>query len=124
MAAASVFQIDFLGHRYCRACCPVDRSNRKVAKYFSYDGYWLEFGAVRNQNADYALPLARTHKDMKDVPTKRRAKYRRQHALLEAIQQDTIRIFECPAASCANLRVPCEVEVNVNLKQPHAETKL
>jgi len=99
-------------------------SNRKVAKYFSYDDYWLEFCTVRNQNGDYALPLALTHKDMKDVPTKRRAKYRRQRALLEAIQQDTIQLFECQAASCADQRLPCDVAVNVILKQPHAETQL
>jgi len=61
---------------------------------------------------------------MKDVPTKRRAKYRRQHALLEAIQQDTIQLFECQGASCADLRGPCDVAVNVIINQPHAETQL
>jgi uncharacterized protein VirK/YbjX len=65
-------------------------SRIKVNKYFSYNDYWNEFKAARNGNGDYVLPLAPTHKDLTEVPTKRRAKYRRQHDLLDAIRKETL----------------------------------
>jgi uncharacterized protein VirK/YbjX len=67
-------------------------SRKKVNKHFSYDNYWLEFNGLRNEDGDYSLPLVSIHKDLMDVPTKRRAKYRRQHALLETIHMDTFNV--------------------------------
>jgi len=62
-------------------------------KYFSCNDYWSDFNALRNEDGDYELPLAPIHKDLRDVPTKRRAKYRRQHALLDAIHRDTLNVL-------------------------------
>jgi uncharacterized protein VirK/YbjX len=65
-------------------------SRIKETKYFSYNDYWNEFKSLRNENGDYLLPLVPIHKDLTEVPTKRRAKYRRQHDLLNAIHEETI----------------------------------
>ena len=68
-------------------------SRKKVTKYFSYNDYWLEFNALRNEYGDYVLPLIPIHKDLTCVPTKRRAKYRRQRELLDAISRDTLQVL-------------------------------
>ena len=68
-------------------------SSKKETKYFNYNTYWLEFKALCTQEGDYSLPLVPVHKAIKEVPTKRRAKYRQQHALLEAIHKDTRNCF-------------------------------
>jgi uncharacterized protein VirK/YbjX len=65
-------------------------SQTKKSKYFSYDEYWQELGAHRNTENDYLLPLQLVRTQILDAPTKRRAKYRRQHAHLDAIYQDTL----------------------------------
>ena len=66
-------------------------SSKKLTKHFNYDAYWADFDAVRNDNGDYDLPLVPTHKDYADTSTKRRAKYRRQHAILNTVNSDTLR---------------------------------
>lgn len=68
-------------------------SRAKKTKFFSYDDYWLELGAQRNADNDYSLPLRPIRKQILDAPTKRRAKYRRQHALLDTIYQDTLNVL-------------------------------
>ncbi len=65
-------------------------SNTKKSKHFSYDDYWLELGGQRNAENDYSLPLQPIRKQILDAPTKRRAKYRRQHTHLDALYQDTL----------------------------------
>jgi uncharacterized protein VirK/YbjX len=68
-------------------------SRIKETKYFSCNDYWSDFNALCNEDGDYELPLAPIHKDLRDVPTKRRAKYRRQHALLDAVHRDTLNVL-------------------------------
>lgn len=68
-------------------------SQKKTSKHFSYDSFWQELGSERNRDNDYLLPLSPTRKNIFDAPTKRRAKYRRQHAHLDAIFQNTLVIF-------------------------------
>ena len=61
----------------------------KHNKHFSYDVFCSELGGEINQNGDYLLPLFIARKKRKDTPCKRRAKYQRQHALLDAVYKDT-----------------------------------
>lgn len=61
----------------------------KTDKHLSYDVCWSELGGVLNGQADYELPLEAVHKDYADTPRKRRAKYRRQHLILETINSQT-----------------------------------
>ncbi|MEC4747023.1 DUF535 family protein [Methylomicrobium sp. Wu6] len=66
-------------------------SRKKNSKYFSYDAYWLELGGQRNKQDDYELPPQPLHKPFHETPTKRRAKYRRQHSYLEFIHNDALK---------------------------------
>ncbi len=65
-------------------------SSVKDTKHFNYDDYWKDFGAEINANGDYVLPLIPLHKDYADTPRKRRAKYRRQHEILDKVNSDTL----------------------------------
>ena len=61
----------------------------KHNKHFSYDVFCSELGGEINENGDYLLPLVIERKKRKDTPCKRRAKYQRQHALLNAVYKNT-----------------------------------
>lgn len=60
-------------------------SNKKSNKHLSYDKYWQDIGGIPTDTGDYQLPLLIARKLREDTPTKRRAKYRRQHAHLDDI---------------------------------------
>ena len=68
-------------------------SQKKSTKHFSYNSFWQELGGACKLDNDYSLPLQPKRKDIFDAPTKRRAKYRRQHAHLDAIFQDTLNVL-------------------------------
>ena len=57
--------------------------------HFSYDAFCSELGGELNQQGDYLLPLFIERKRWEDTPCKRRAKYKRQHALLDAVYKST-----------------------------------
>lgn len=61
----------------------------KHNKLFSYDVFCSELGGEVNQNGDYILPLFIERKKREDTPCKRRAKYQRQHALLDAVYKNS-----------------------------------
>jgi uncharacterized protein VirK/YbjX len=68
-------------------------SNTKLAKFFSYDAYWKEFDAELINTGDFSLPLVPSHKEYEDTPRKRRAKYRRQHEILEFVNTSTLNVL-------------------------------
>lgn len=61
----------------------------KHNKHFSYDAFCSELGGEFNQNGDCQLPLFIERKKREDTPCKRRAKYQRQHDLLDAVYKNT-----------------------------------
>jgi uncharacterized protein len=65
-------------------------SSRRPNKYFNYDEHWLTLNATVNEEGDFVLPLEHVHKELADVKRKRRAKYRKQRALLEIIYADAL----------------------------------
>jgi uncharacterized protein VirK/YbjX len=65
-------------------------SSRRPNKYFNYDEHWLSLNATMNEEGDFVLPLVHEHKELADVKRKRRAKYRKQRALLEIIHSDVL----------------------------------
>ncbi len=54
---------------------------------FDYRAFWEEHEAVRGADGNWSMPLATALRPLEDVPTKRRAMYRRRYAMLEALQQ-------------------------------------
>ncbi|MFL6699729.1 MAG: DUF535 family protein [Vitreoscilla sp.] len=53
---------------------------------FDYRGFWGEHEGVRDASGNWSLPLDTALRPLEDVPTKRRAMYRRRYAMLEALQ--------------------------------------
>jgi hypothetical protein len=54
---------------------------------FDYRAFWAEHEAVRDEGGNWSLPLETALRPLEEVPTKRRAMYRRRYAMLEALQQ-------------------------------------
>lgn len=54
---------------------------------FDYRAFWEEHEAVRGDDGNWTMPLDTALRPLEDVPTKRRAMYRRRYAMLEALQQ-------------------------------------
>jgi len=65
----------------------VFKNNRQ--RHISYDAFCSQLGGKVNQHGDYLLPLFIERKKWEDTPCKRRAKYKRQHALLDAAYKST-----------------------------------
>jgi uncharacterized protein VirK/YbjX len=53
---------------------------------FDYRAFWAEHDGVRDDTGNWALPLATALRPLEEVPTKRRATYRRRYSMLEALQ--------------------------------------
>ena len=53
---------------------------------FDYRAFWAEHEGVREPAGNWALPLDTALRPLEEVPTKRRAMYRRRYAMLEALQ--------------------------------------
>jgi uncharacterized protein VirK/YbjX len=52
---------------------------------FDYRAFWAEHEATRDAGGNWSLPLDTALRPLEDVPTKRRAMYRRRYALLDAL---------------------------------------
>jgi uncharacterized protein VirK/YbjX len=55
---------------------------------FDYRGLWSDCGAERGAHGHWTLPLAPALRPLEEVPTKRRAMYRRRYALLQTLQTE------------------------------------
>jgi len=55
---------------------------------FDYRGFWAEHEGARDDEGggNWSLPVATALRPLEEVPTKRRAMYRRRYAMLEALQ--------------------------------------
>ena len=53
---------------------------------FDYRGFWGEHDGVRDASGNWSLPLDTAQRPLEEVPTKRRAMYRRRYAMLEAMR--------------------------------------
>ena len=52
---------------------------------FDYRAFWAEHEGARDAGGNWSLPLDTALRPLEDVPTKRRAMYRRRYAMLEAL---------------------------------------
>ena len=53
---------------------------------FDYRGFWAEHEGTRDPAGNWSLPLDTALRPLDEVPTKRRAMYRRRYAMLEALR--------------------------------------
>ncbi len=52
---------------------------------FDYRGFWAEHEGTRDAGGNWSLALETALRPLDDVPTRRRAMYRRRYAMLEAL---------------------------------------
>ena len=60
---------------------------RTLAVCFDYFGFWTVLGGQRQADALWSLPTTRAPRALADVPSKRRAQYKRRLALLAALPE-------------------------------------
>lgn len=53
---------------------------------FDYRAFWAEHAGTRDDDGNWTMPLDTALRPLEDVPTKRRAMYRRRYAMLDALQ--------------------------------------
>jgi uncharacterized protein VirK/YbjX len=80
---------------------------------FDYRAFWAEHEGVRaDAGGNWSLPLDTALRPLEEVPTKRRAMYRRRYAMLEALQQAVATLADaCHALPAAPMSGP-EVEMD------------
>jgi uncharacterized protein len=59
---------------------------RRSRLRFDYEAFWIEQGAMRDRGGNWRLPLAVDTRALANVPTKRRAMYRRRYAMLTQLE--------------------------------------
>jgi len=67
---------------------------------FDYRGFWAEHDGARDASGNWGLPLDTALRQLEEVPTKRRAMYRRRYAMLETLQ---LAVAALPQARHASL---------------------
>jgi uncharacterized protein VirK/YbjX len=68
---------------------------------FDYRGFWEEHDGLRGSDGNWALPLATAQRPIEEVPTKRRAMYRRRYAMLESLQEAVLHLGHAQSADPA-----------------------
>ena len=59
---------------------------------FDYRSFWADLDGTRERGGNWSLPLATIQRALEDVPTKRRAMYRRRYALLRELDEAILRL--------------------------------
>ena len=79
---------------------------------FDYRGFWAEHDGVRDDGGNWTLPLATALRPLEEVPTKRRAMYRRRYAMLDAMQVAVDTLADARHAVVSTLVASPEVEAD------------
>lgn len=76
------------------------RWNHKAQeRRFDYAGFWAEAGGVTLGDGNWQIPVAVPQRPMDDVPSKRRAMYRRRYALLAEVAAQVAQAMTGPPGS-------------------------
>jgi uncharacterized protein VirK/YbjX len=86
------------------------RRSRRI--HADYDGFWTELGGVVQANGDFRLPRTLSHRNVDQVPAKRRKSWLRRHARLDKLDLDVTRALSILARP--------ETEVHVGALQMRA----
>jgi uncharacterized protein len=77
---------------------------------FDYRGFWAEHEGARDASGNWSLPLETALRPLEEVPTKRRAMYRRRYAMLEALQLALATLADVRHASVPVAPGPAEAD--------------
>lgn len=70
--------------------CSLRYTNRKKHMHADYNALWEMSGGFKTADGYYQLPRATTRKALEEIPSKKRAEYRRRFALLDEIQAQIV----------------------------------
>ncbi|MBW8779742.1 MAG: DUF535 family protein, partial [Burkholderiales bacterium] len=73
---------------------------------FDYRGFWAEHDGARDASGNWGLPLGTALRPLEEVPTKRRAMYRRRYAMLEALRSAVAALPDAHPASLPSQASP------------------
>ena len=86
-----------------RICAVADDHSVSRSGYFgsgdaqaSYDTAWNELGGSERDDGYYDLPIDLHRRDADEIPSRKRAQYRRRYAMLEDLAVQIIRAVEAP----------------------------
>lgn len=86
-----------------RICAVADDHSVSRSGYFgsgdaqaSYDTAWNELGGSERDDGFYDLPIDLHRRDADEIPSRKRAQYRRRYAMLEDLAVQIIRAVEAP----------------------------
>lgn len=80
--------------------CPGDQI------FLSYDSAWIECGGTPLDDAFFVLSPRLTQRSAKDIPTRKRAQYRRRYAMVDAIEQQIgDAVAQAPRVQCPVLEL-------------------
>ena len=67
---------------------PYFGNSHKQKLLANYNEVWLEHGGVALSNGFFEVPAIARHKDMSEIPTRKRAAYRRRYLMLDKLALD------------------------------------
>ena len=73
------------------------RKRRQIS--FDYDKYWAERGGVRNTAGDFEMSVAEKEVKLDDVPSRKRAEFKRRQHLLKRMRVDIMATLDLGTAS-------------------------
>lgn len=68
-------------------------SKRKKSFFADYNAFWETLGAQQHDNGYFSFPLQVKHRSLEDVPSKKRAEYRRRYQLLDEMETQIRNLF-------------------------------
>lgn len=77
------------------------RLSKRSVFLADYDAFWREMGGEPGQDGHFLLPLTTLRRPLAEIPSKKRAEYRRRYALLDAMNAALEQSFTAPKASDA-----------------------
>ena len=74
----------------------------KVGLFSDYDAIWKELGGVPLDNGFFEFGVPVVYREPADIPTRKRAQYRRRYAMLDGIAAQMERVCESPQSDPVN----------------------
>ena len=69
-------------------CLTRSRYRGRIKIESSYDELWREVGGMLREDGFYSLPVTQLRRPLEDVPSRKRAQYRRRYALMDSIDAE------------------------------------
>lgn len=71
-------------------------NHRATDRHFDYAAFWTDASGTPAPDGNWRLPAAVPMRPIEDVPTRRRAMYRRRYAMLDSLSDSVTKVFCAP----------------------------